>query len=538
MKKFLALMLALTMAFSLVACGNSNSSENNQNSDSSSETSQSQQESAPKTTLTAFVGTGMCEGNYDPCTGWGMYGYNIFHSALYRIDANSNPLPDVATGFEVSEDGLTYTYTLRDDVRFADGEPLTASDVVFTYLTAKESGSSVDLTMLESAEAPDDTTVVFKLSKPYSVFFQYGTQLGIVPEHAYDENYAEHGLGSGPFKVTQLDIGQQVIVERNEYYHGTKSQFERITFLNLDTETALSMAQSGELDLCYVDPEYADETVAGMTMVELPSVDKYGFNMPTVPAGGTDAKGNPVGNDVTCDIAIRKALNIGIDRQTIINNALNGHGVPAYARVTGLPWCIENPEFEDNRKEEACAILEEAGWIDTDGDGIREKDGKKAEFTLMSFAGANDRYKLSVALSEDAKALGIQINPESCSRDITSAMRLAQPLMGASGSYTPAELTRYRSDSTGNQSSYANATVDEYIDQALNAKTPEEANKYWHLMQSDGTVGINEDVTDIWIIRMPANFYVADGLDIKDSFCFASHHGMPLSNVEAWTYGD
>ena len=489
-----------------------------------------------KTSLVAFVGTGMCAGNYDPCTGWGMYGYNIFHSALYRLDKDQSPIPDVAVSYEVSEDGMTYTYHLRDDVRFADGEPLTASDVVFTYLTAKESGSSVDLTMLESAEAPDDTTVVFKLSKPYSVFFQYGTQLGIVPEHAYGDNYAETGLGSGPFKVIQLDIDQQVIVERNEYYHGTPSQFDRITFLNLDPETALSMAQSGQLDMAFVDPEYSEVEIPGMHMVELSSVDKYGFNMPMVPSGGETTDGNPVGNDVTSDFAVRKALNIGIDRETIIRNALNGHGVPAYARVTGLPWCIENPEFEDNQKEEACRILEDAGWIDTDGDGIREKDGVKAEFSLMCFSNAADRYKLAVALSEDAKELGIQVNAESQSRDVTSAMRLAQPLMGASGSYTPAELTRYKAGASGNLSSYSNPVVDDYIDQALAAKTYQDANEFWHKMQSDGVTGINEDITDIWIIRMPANFYIADGLDIGDSFCFASHHGMPLSDVEMWTY--
>ena len=298
----------------------------------------------------------------------------------------------------------------------------------------------------------------------------------------------------------------------------------------------VEQAQSGQLDMAYVDPEYSEVEIPGMHMVELSSVDNYGFNMPMVPSGGETTDGNPVGNDVTSDFAVRKALNIGIDRETIIRNALNGHGVPAYARVTGLPWCIENPEFEDNQKEEACRILEDAGWIDTDGDGIREKDGVKAEFSLMCFSNAADRYKLAVALSEDAKELGIQVNAESQSRDVTSAMRLAQPLMGASGSYTPAELTRYKSGASGNLSSYSNPVVDDYIDQALAAKTYQDANEFWHKMQSDGVTGINEDITDIWIIRMPANFYIADGLDIGDSFCFASHHGMPLSDVEMWTY--
>lgn len=486
--------------------------------------------------LVISTGGGLCSGGYDPCTGWGMYGYNIFHSMLYKYDKDLNMNPDLATSCEVSEDGLTYTYKIRDDVKFSNGEPLKASDVAFTYLTARDSGSSVDLTMLESAEAPDDTTVIFKLNKPYSVFLQYGAQLGIVPEAEYDENYGEKGIGSGPFKLVQLDMDQQLIIAPNEYYYGTQSPFEQITILNLDADTSLAMAQSGQMDLVYVYPEYSDETVEGMHMETLESVDKLGFNLPVIPSGETNEDGVPLGNDVTSDIAIRKALNIGLDRETIIENGLNGKGTPAYARVTGLPWCVENPEFEDNQVEEACKLLEEAGWVDTDGDGIREKDGLKAEFSLMASASESERYNLAAAVSEDAKKLGIHIIPESKSSDETAGLKYSQPLVNASGSYIPAELVRYKTGSKNNLSSYSNPVVDGYIDQALAAKTPEEANEYWHLMQSDGTTGINEDVTDVWLVRMTQNYFVRDGLDISSSFCYAEHHGMSFANVEEWTY--
>lgn len=492
-----------------------------------------------KKSIVMSTGGGLTSGGYDPCTGWGMYGYNIFHSMLYKYDKDLNMCPDLATECEVSEDGLVYTYKIRDDVKFSNGEPLTAADVAFTYMTAKESGSAVDLTMLESAETPDDYTVVFTLNKPYSVFLQYGAQLGIVPEKFYDENYGDTGIGSGPFKLVQLDMDQQLIIAPNEYYYGTQSPFETITILNLDADTSLAMAQSGQMDLVYVYPEYSEENVEGMTMATLESVDKLGFNLQTIPSGTTNADGVELGNDVTCDIAIRKALNIGIDRKTIIENGLNGKGTPAYARVTGLPWCVDDPEFEDGQVEEACAILEEAGWVDTDGDGIREKDGVKAEMTIYAFTDSTDRYNLALAVSEDAKKLGIDIKAEAAARDVTNVMRYSQSLVNASGSYIPAELTRYRSGAgSSNLSNYSSEAVDNYIDQALAAKTPEEANQYWKLMQSDGTNGINEDVTDIWLVRLTQNYYVRDGLDISPSFCYAEHHGMPFANIEEWTWND
>lgn len=529
-RDFLKLSTASAALMALAGCGGAPAPEGSAGGSGSGSAA------APTTKdeLVIYTGQGMCSGDYDPCAGWGMYGYNFLHSCLSRYTQDLEIVPDLATGFEVSDDGLTYTYHLREGVKFSDGSDLKASDVVFTYLTARDSGSSVDLTMLESAEAPDDATVVFKLSRPYSVFQQYGTQLGIVPEADYDAEYGTRGTGSGPLKVVQLDMDQQLILEPNEYYYGTQTPFKKITVLNLDSDTSLANAQSGELDLAFVNPQYADQQVEGMTIHVLESVDKYGFNLPQIPSGTTDDNGNALGNDVTSDLAIRQALNIGLDRKTIIQNGLNGHGTPAYARVTGLPWCLDDPEFEDNRTDEAIKILEDAGWVLGD-DGVREKDGTKAEFNLMAFAGATDRYELAVAVAEDAKKLGIKINAEERSRDETGVLRWSQALMNASGAYTPAELVRYRTGG-GNLSSYGNPVVDQHIDDALNAKTPEEANAHWKLMQDDGECGISRDISDIWLVRLTQNYYVVDGLDISASYCFAEGHGLSLANIEEWTY--
>ena len=110
----------------------------------------------------------------------------LIQSTLTVTNADLTIGYDLATGYSVSEDGLTWTVTIRDDVYFTDGEPLTAEDVAFTYNTVKNSSSVNDFTMLDYAEAADETTVVFHMTRPFSIWPYTMAIVGIVPEHAYD----------------------------------------------------------------------------------------------------------------------------------------------------------------------------------------------------------------------------------------------------------------------------------------------------------------------------------------------------------------
>jgi len=106
---------------------------------------------------------------------------------------------DLAKSYNITEDGLIWTFNLRQDAYFTDGEQLTADDVVFTYENAKASSSIVDLTIMDSITAIDDFTVEFKLVKPESTFIYSIAKTGIVPEHKYDNTYGDNPIGSGPF---------------------------------------------------------------------------------------------------------------------------------------------------------------------------------------------------------------------------------------------------------------------------------------------------------------------------------------------------
>lgn len=500
-------------------------------------------EETSKDELVIAVGD-MTDGTYDACMGSTMYGTDIFYSSLLKVNKEIGVDPDLAKDYTVSDDGLVYTFNLRDDIKFSDGEPVTAEDVVFTFETIKETGGSVDVSMMDKVEALDDYTVRFTLSRPFSPFVRTVALQGIVAKHAYDENYAANPVSSGPFKVKQLDIGQQLIVEPNEYYYGDKPEFSQITFLNIDEETALSYAQSGMLDVVKINPEYAYEEVEGMHLETYATSDNRGFALPCIPETEL-SDGRIVGNNATCDPAVRKALNIGISRQEIIDNALNGIGTPAWVRFQNLPWANMEPGLEDGQVEEACKILEEAGWVDEDGDGVREKDGIKCAITITGRTDDLQRYNLAVALAENAKPLGIDITAEAADWTTCKEEGRLKPTCIGTGDYSFYDVySAFSSDfadpelvSLSNSPMYTNEKVDEYLNKAMAALAEEEAIENLMLAQYDGETGVNVDLPYIWLVNIDHTYFVRDGLDVGDQMVHPHGHGLPIiQNMNEWTF--
>ncbi|NLC49967.1 MAG: ABC transporter substrate-binding protein, partial [Bacteroidales bacterium] len=148
-----------------------------------------------KESLTLAIG-GEPDNGFDPTTGWGQYASPFFQSTLLKYDKDFNIENDAAIDYTISDDGLKWTVTLRDNIKFSDGKPLTANDVVFTFETAKNSASVVDLTNLKEVKSMDSHTIQFTLHIRNSTFIHYLTSLGIVPEHAYNARYNENPMGS------------------------------------------------------------------------------------------------------------------------------------------------------------------------------------------------------------------------------------------------------------------------------------------------------------------------------------------------------
>lgn len=488
---------------------------------------------------------GESEEGYDPTLGWGRYGSPLFQSTLLKRDEKLNIVNDLATDYTVSEDGLTWTVTIRNDAVFSDGEPLTATDVAYTFNQAAESGGLTDVTVLEEAVALDDTTVELRLKEPQSTFVNRLITLGIVPEHAHGPDYARNPIGSGPYQLVQWDEGQQLIVEANPNYYGETPGIERLVFLFVEEDAAFAAAKAGQAQVASVPQALAVQTIDGMTLYDVTSVDNRGLMFPYVPVTGTTTPdGDPIGNDVTADPAIRQAVNYAIDRQALVEGVLEGYGSIAYGPVSGLAWEEPSAAIEDAQPEKAQEILAAGGWTDSDGDGVLAKEGLTAEFTLLYPANDSTRQALALSVAAMLKPIGIQANVEGRSWDeIEPAMHSNVVLFGW-GSHDQTELynlyhSRAAQGDFYNAGYYANQTIDEALDLAMGASSEAEAIAFWKAAQWDGNQGFTAkgDAAWAWLVNLDHTYFVSDCLDIGQPQVEPHGHGWPITaNIAAWQW--
>lgn len=489
------------------------------------------------------------EAGFDPAYGWGAGEHvhePLIQSTLTVTNTDLTIGYDLATGYSVSEDGLTWQVTIRRDAKFTDGEPLTAEDVAFTYNTVKETSSVNDFTMLDHAEAADDTTVIFHMTRPFSIWPYTMAEVGILPEHAYDSaTYGTEPVGSGRYILKQWDKGQQVILEANPDYYGEAPKMKQVTILFMEEDAAFLAAQSGQVDLAYTSATYSEEEVEGYTLAAYESVDNRGLNLPAIPET-TDSEGRAVGNDFTSDVLVRRAINIGVDRQEMIDHVLNGYGSPAYSVCDQLPWYNEASEVSYD-PEGAAALLDEAGWV-LGEDGVREKDGVQAKMNLLYSNGDSVRQALAADFADQMEELGIICTIEGVGWDTAYDRALSEPLLWGWGAHTPMELYNIYHTIEGNTvdgkdlaqySPYANETVDTYMDQALAESDLEEAYTLWQQAQWDGTTGVTQegDIPWVWLVNIDHLYWVRDGLTVAEQKIHPHGHGWSIvNNVDQWEW--
>ena len=529
-KKIFALLLAAVLVMSLAACG--------------AKESAAVPEAADKDTVIIAIGDE--PSTLDPTQGWGHGNAPIIQSTLVRYTADMTFANDLATGYSLSDDGLIWTFTIREDAYFTDGQQVNAHDVAFTLETAKAAQGSIDLTFMDSAVATDDFTVEITLKTPTFWFLNTLASVGIIPEHAYTEDYGTNPtVTSGPYKFVEWRSQEQLILEANESYYGDIPAIKKVIVVFMGEDAALAAVQSGQVDAAITSATLAVNDVPGYHIEKVVTADCRGFTLPILPnEGKTTDTGAPIGNDVTCNIEIRQAIAYAIDRQLIADVVLNGFGRPAYSENDGMPW--NNPEVKiETDVEHAKKLLADAGWKDTDGDGIVEKDGLKAEFDCVYPSGDSVRQTVGMAAAEQLLEIGIKVNIKGMSWDEIMNVMFSEAVLMGWGSAIPNETYYlYRSegallDDFYNPEGYMNDVTDGYLNAAMESLTVEEANENWQKAQWNGATGtaMQGECPWVWIVNLDHVTYVRDGLSIGDQPIHGHGHGLPLiQNLQDWAW--
>ena len=482
---------------------------------------------------------------FDPLRSWGCGEHvhePLIQSTLITTDANLAFQNDLARSYECSEDGMTWTFVIRDDVRFTDGEPLTASDVAFTINgIVNAEASEADLSMVREAVALDDTTVEIRMAKPFNALLYTLAVVGIVPEHAYGEDYGAHPVGSGRYVLEQWDRGQQAILRANPDYYGEAPLMERVVVVFMEEDASLAAAQSGQVDVAYTAASLAASVPAGYDLLNCASVDSRGISLPVAEPGGVKEVAGvsyPAGNAVTSDVAVRRALSYGIDRQALVDAVLYGYGTVAYSVSDGTPWASDDMRCAYDF-DAACALLDEAGWA-LGADGVREKDGQRAAFDLWYPSSDSVRQAMAAEFSNQAQRLGIEVSVRGGSWDEVYARQYADPVVWGWGNNSPIEVYNLNySQGVGNYAGYENATTDAHFDEALAQPRVEDSYEYWKLAQWDGSEGFAPQgaATWVWIANIDHLYFCRSGLDVADQKPHPHGHGWSLvNNVDRWSW--
>lgn len=290
-------------------------------------------------------------------------------------------IPGLAESWEGSADGKTWTYKLRPDMKWSDGEPLTSEDVAYTVNRAREDGwlnhSAVVANL--TAEAPDPTTVVItsKVADPkLPTMDAY-----IVPKHIFEKydkkalrKYdGQDGVGSGPYVLEEFKKGQFARFKANPNYWGGEPALSAVVIRNFNNAEAMVAAlRRGEIDFAHAVTGAAFDQLSNEDGIELVEGNQGAFQEFAINGGDGLKKPHPA----LLDPVVRQAIAHAIDKQTIVDRVESGHATPAdtIAPSANPAWMPELPADQtyDFDLDKANALLDEAGYEDTDGDGVRE----------------------------------------------------------------------------------------------------------------------------------------------------------------------
>lgn len=307
----------------------------------------------------------------------------------------------------------------------------------------------------------------------------------------------------------------------------------------------MAAARTGDVDVVGLPSALATQEIAGMRLETVTSIDNRGISLPTVPRTSLSSRRVEVGNDVTSDVAVRRAVNVAVDREALVEGVLEGFGSPASGPVDHSPWFNPDSAITDADPDAARQVLADAGWEDADGDGVVEKDGTAAEFTLVYPAGDSLRQGLALSVVDMLEPAGIKVATEGLGWDAIEKRMHTDAVLFGWGSHDPTEMYNlYHSSMAGtelfNPGFYADDTVDGHLDAALAATDQDEALEHWRAAQLDESgngFSASADAAWAWLVNLEHTYFVDECLDLGELHVEPHGHGWPITaSLTQWRW--
>lgn len=413
---------------------------------------------------------------------------------LTKLDENLEIVPCLAESWDVEEDGRILTYSLRKDVAWTDGRPTTAEDVLFTYQMAIHPDvaypAASRFNMTENVEVLDPHTVrfVFKKGYPDALF---DTQMPVLPKHILGKiapedisqcDFNRNPVGNGPFQMVEWKANRHVIFQSNPEYPFGRPYLDRVIFSILPDATALlTNLKTGDIDICPVLSARDYQTVRSNPSLEMSQYQSRGY---------TFIAWNCARPKLTQNV--RTALTHAIDKQEIIDTLMDGFAKPANGPIMPFVWAYDQ-DLKDLPHDLNLSrqLFKEAGWEDTDNDGLLDKDGESFEISIKTNAGSQSRRDMAVLLQAQLKKIGIKVNIDVVDFNLLldqvfSEKNFDALLSGWDADFTvnPTDLFHSQAIKNGyNFISYKNPKIDELLESGRATIDRDRAKEIWSQFQ-------------------------------------------------------
>ena len=457
---------------------------------------------------------------------------HLLFDSLVARDGEGNLVPSLAKEWAYDEGTMTYSFKLEDGVKWHDGESFTADDVKFTIEAIKnpENGSENAPNYEEISEINviSDTEIEFVLSEPNFAFLDYMT-MSIMPEHKlqgedlWESDFFKAPIGTGPYKLESWDVGQAIVMVKNEEYFAGAANIDKVIFKIVTDDSAKALQlQNGELDLAQVTPKdaVAFKNSEELTVYDMTTADYRGILY------------NFWNEYWQKNADLIPAISYAINRQAIVDAVMLGEGVVAYSPIQMNKYNFDGVEKYDYDPAKAEEALVAAG-CEKDADGFWCRNGERISFTINATPGDQVRIDMAQIAAQQLQEIGLDVKANVPAEGIDWGGQ--ECCIIGWGSPFDADDHTYKvfgTDHGANYSGYSNAKVDEYLTKARQTDVEEERAEYYKQFQ----IAMAEAPAYTFFCYIDAMFVADNAIKGIDADTVLGHHGVGIFwNITEWT---